>query len=1028
MKVLLFLPLTLLGSVALLGLQRLRKKEHDKVYKRNKFQDIKLHVVVDVLGEYQSEYAERQHRLESTRAAYETQEDEVNKVQAKADKTKGDVDVCRGGQKTVADELASLEAQFDTLKEMANTAGGALLALLLLLSISVPCFSVYNSGECFFNTKGSCEHMGQVYSIGESWITSDCYQCVCMEPFGVGCCDQRSIICFLSLTGETHYLLSSKEYVVGRKNCDILLANDQSISRAHAHLTATDQTLTLKDTSKYGTFVNSQRLTETPVNLKSGDSVTFGVFESKFSVNHQKHVVCSSCLDNDSKASLSQALLALGGKLVNTWTQDCTHLAMPTAKVTIKTISALLCCRPIVKPEFFSELSNAVQQKSPPPKAESFIPEIDEPSLNKEDVNLGAIPIRKQLFTGKTFIFLSVKQMKRLSAAVTFGGGRSQLLEEGSLPQDLLESPQSCVVDATTGSSQPLLPSSTTEWANTAKNIVGRKGLRLITEAEIGLAAIYASCDKYCNPSSPISDSDSVPKMKPRIQSASLSQSVAVNETVLPAASQNITVYAVNTELLERPELCEVTGVTAVGETPEKKQTSQLCGSRPAGQWSATRRIVADTMSSSFSTVENTDSQRKKPESKPTVSDADSSGIRPQPSLPRTNGGMKTFLQKQSPQKQKFSAQASPQKQSTLTSFFQPVNKKRPLEDDLFLSEPKRPVVESSISIETPNTSVTSKETFSRSDRVSAASSPAPVGSSSDLFVRRAQNQSDRSVSHAVQEEPRCRKRKGMEADIEIDELESIMSEDMDYFDDPPQNQQAQLITHSSTKQKQHLNTAESSSKRQRVHAERNEADNRLQVGLEKESGFHKKHSQKSEQHTVTIKTEPVDPSEYKTTYQSGKPPKVSSASANENIEPFEDDDASFIEDLELLQGDICQPKEETKTPLKPVTIKQEVKESRIDEDLPKKLVLVEFRSLTVTAPPQTKPQRNQNIDYAKNFKCFRKRCVPGAEGSPHIIRGSDLLAHNKGKNSDLDEWLKDAAEEERQSKQDESVGDDLFR
>lgn len=43
------------------------------------------------------------------------------------------------------------------------------------------------------------------------------------------------------LPGETHYLLSSKEYVVGRKNCDILLSNDQSISRAHAILTVTEQ-------------------------------------------------------------------------------------------------------------------------------------------------------------------------------------------------------------------------------------------------------------------------------------------------------------------------------------------------------------------------------------------------------------------------------------------------------------------------------------------------------------------------------------------------------------------------------------------------------------------------------------------------------------------------------------------------------------------------------------------------------------------------------------------------------------------
>lgn len=116
---------------------------------------------------------------------------------------------------------------------------------------------------------------------------------------------------------------------------------------------------------------------------------------------HQKPVVCSSCLDNAGKASLTQALFALGGKLVNTWTQDCTHLAMPTVKVTIKvrfalnplapvmclncmfiffeslflfyqTISALLCGCPIVKPVFFSELNTAVQQKLPPPNAERY--------------------------------------------------------------------------------------------------------------------------------------------------------------------------------------------------------------------------------------------------------------------------------------------------------------------------------------------------------------------------------------------------------------------------------------------------------------------------------------------------------------------------------------------------------------------------------------------------------------------------------------------------------------------------------
>lgn len=70
-------------------------------------------------------------------------------------------------------------------------------------------------------------------------------------------------------------------------------------------------------------------------------------------------------------------------------------------------------------------------------------------------------------------------QLKRLRVAVSFGGGRSQLLEEGSLPRDLLESPQSCVVDFTTGASQTLLSPSATEWANSVKSIVERFTLPL---------------------------------------------------------------------------------------------------------------------------------------------------------------------------------------------------------------------------------------------------------------------------------------------------------------------------------------------------------------------------------------------------------------------------------------------------------------------------------------------------------------------------------------------------------------------
>ncbi|TRY96372.1 hypothetical protein DNTS_029309 [Danionella cerebrum] len=48
---------------------------------------------------------------------------------------------------------------------------------------------VSGSGECYFNAKASCEYEGRVFNIGEAWVNDDCFQCVCFEPFGVGCCE-----------------------------------------------------------------------------------------------------------------------------------------------------------------------------------------------------------------------------------------------------------------------------------------------------------------------------------------------------------------------------------------------------------------------------------------------------------------------------------------------------------------------------------------------------------------------------------------------------------------------------------------------------------------------------------------------------------------------------------------------------------------------------------------------------------------------------------------------------------------------
>ncbi|XP_077382303.1 nibrin isoform X2 [Festucalex cinctus] len=777
--------------------------------------------------------------------------------------------------------------------------------------------------------------------------------------------------------GETHYLLSAKEYVVGRKNCDILLPSDQSISRAHAHFIVTDQTLTVRDTSKYGTVVNGQPLAQNaPVTLKSGDSVTFGVFQSKFSVAYQKPVVCSSCLDNDGKVALSEALQQFGGKLVNTWTQDCTHLVMPSVKVTIKTISALLCCRLIVKPEFFSELSKAAQQKLPPPKAERFIPDIDEPSLKNENVNLEPDLKRKRLFAGTTFIFLTSKQFKRLSAPVIFGGGTSQLLEEGSLPRDLLESPLSCVVDITAGNSQPPLQASTTRWHNSVKNIIQRKGLRVITESEIGLAAIYNSCDMYCNPSS--LTTDAATKTTSRIPSASLSQYVAVAETALPAASQNITAYAANTATSQTPEQCKISGIYAVGETPEKKlnhDTAHPIGPKDATQKMNTQCIVAESPRSSSS-------HGKKPATKVMVAGQDNNNTTFQHPLLKSGGGKKTLEPKKfppkSPQKQRVSPQASPQKQAIMTSFFKPVNKKRPLDEEFssVMSESKRPVLESDVTSQAACSSMAFEEAT-------------PVDSENNQFVRPATGSSHTS-----------RKRKELDEELDLVELESIMSEEMDCTDESESFSVRESSQARNSRSERTSKNVEVLRKKQRVACDDDDAG-----------------SQRS----------PVEPTQELLPQQRHQTePATKLQPSAEHVDANRESSTEFGQ----FNGDVVQPKEANEVRFeKPVDVKQEDAQiSKLDEDLPKQLILVEFRSLRVSALPKTKPQQVHTNGFAKNFKRFRKMRVPRTDNSSHIIGGSDLLAHNRGKNSELDEWLKDAEEDERQSRLEESEGDDLFR
>ncbi|XP_070796560.1 nibrin [Pituophis catenifer annectens] len=363
--------------------------------------------------------------------------------------------------------------------------------------------------------------------------------------------------------GPLYRLLVGVEYVVGRKNCGILIQNDQSISRSHAVLSVNHPQvnlsqsssfpeLTLKDTSKYGTFVNGEKLQNgDTVTLNTGDRITFGVYESKYRVKYEPLVVCSSCLDVSQKNILNKNILQLGGHVVNEWNEECTHLVMVLVKVTVKTICALICGRPIMKPEYFDEFIKAIQAKQQLPLPERFFPRVDEPSIENENIDLTKCPRRRTIFRGKFFMFLTAKQHAKLSSAIKLGGGEARLLTDETEYAAALITSNTCVIEVGSTNSQPSVSILDTKWIDNITAALRRKNYRTISEAEIGLAVIFASTEKYCNPQISPSGDIKTAAVASQVPEQSQSQSVAVRKTIMPSNQEDISAFVADTEMDE---------------------------------------------------------------------------------------------------------------------------------------------------------------------------------------------------------------------------------------------------------------------------------------------------------------------------------------------------------------------------------------------------------------------------------------------------------------------------------------------
>ncbi|XP_039404218.1 nibrin isoform X1 [Corvus cornix cornix] len=745
-------------------------------------------------------------------------------------------------------------------------------------------------------------------------------------------------------TGEPYRLLSGVEYVVGRKNCAILIQDDQSISRSHAVLTVSQPEtspsqslsvpiLTVRDTSKYGTFVNGSNLNGTSKSLQSGDRINFGVFESKFRVEYEPLVVCSSCLDVAQKTALNQAIHQLGGLIVNEWTKECTHLVMVSVKVTVKTICALICARPIIKPEFFSELIRAIQSRQQLPNHGSFYPPVDEPSIGTENLDLSERHERKKIFSGKTFVFLTAKQHKKLGPAVILGGGEVKLMTEGRKEMPLLLSPEVCVVDVGLTNSQISGSDSLRNWTDSILTILESKNLRAVPEAEIGLAVIFMSTEKYCNPQKqPASKAVSESFPASAVVGQTISHSLAVDETIMPTAADSSTFYIADTEEqtcmeIENTSQVHRQGKMAFQDTTAIKKTSSTSGSVSAGT-----SMPRGNRTSGLS-------ERSQPVSPSKIAEA---------GKPREG--------------------ASRHQSNSITNYFQ-VARKRERAEEEETSVPKLAKLEErslplSKCTESTTSSICNSEAKQHQKKNNILD-PNPNFAVEDMGVKLMRESgkltSDRTDTKTTSSENHApKKRKELDDTSEDTEaLEIVFSGDLDWEDQmADHDQEAQ----GNARKKQCLEAK--GSRIQEVNVNQREENKVLK---EDELG------------------------------------SVLTSETRSNIKQESPDLRSELINHSNLQDD--------------------------SSSLPSRLLLTEFRSLVVSHPRQnSRLTGNTNYGGKKNFKMFRKVAYPGAGQLPHIIGGSDLIAHHAKKNSELEDWLRQEMEEQDRYAREESLAEDLFR
>ncbi|XP_063396332.1 nibrin-like [Mytilus trossulus] len=824
-------------------------------------------------------------------------------------------------------------------------------------------------------------------------------------------------------------LLTKHTYLIGRKNCDILIAGDAAVSRNHAQIELVHKetditnpeklpTVSLTDLSKFGTSVNGDKIKN--IELKDGDLVTFGN-SSTFTLVYEPFIISSSCLDPPSKKKVREWICILGGHMVNDWKKECTLLVMNNISVTIKVVCALLSLKNIVTPDYLEKYIKFLRGESGKPDPDLFLPVITETQVETHEVSFKVVPKRRNIFQGMKFIFLNEKQFKKMNLAVELGGGLPVLLEEKWQKDTLLVEKGSVVMQCEPNQCTQMMSQDSNNWVLHVQAFLRKHKKHMIQDAEIGFAVLYCSTEKHCNPNTDNGD-DPVLRHVPS-QSVSNTDVLVANTEVSPDRSPTRV----------RKKKCE----TVLDETKFDKQDKTPAKTLMVKQESSQTK--------STSQEQTTDSQRSKRSTKrgrideeeviqevttplkkkvkqeivtPVQSQNESRNLRmSQRRSPSPVSRSSPRKQRNISPKNQTTSQRSPSPKSKRQNKTAGIVKKEIIEDsdDEIESKSKHHVIVDDSDDEFPDFRSKKKPPKQKSPKTSSANSDDGFPD----FHTKTKGKQPKAASESI----------------------NVSDSDEEFHVGKPRSSQRKPVKHEASpaprSKSKHMGDGD---------ADNNELNN---TGANVMRTSKRKTLVEDSEEEIDVqpkgkKRQVIENSddEFDRLISKKKKPQTSSVADEDNtVSTVTHGTGKFVvpEDKKLNHEEIKTEVAEPQTGF--ISAAEENLTRRPtdyvkEEDLPSRCINIQFVDLVARKPNKPKKQSSEGVPegYVKwkgklvrSYKKFRKTENAGANSLPRIIGGSDLIAHTATNRKDLDDWFKEAIQAESQTNESEKKAQDLF-